>query len=105
MRFFEGKQIMRQQIITIFCLTLWTAVSFSQVAVIAHKSVSIDTIEKLELLDFFTGDKSFWDDGTPVIVFDLKPKGDIRDTFYNFLEMSPTRIKDRYASLFAASST
>jgi ABC-type phosphate transport system substrate-binding protein len=84
---------MRQLIVAIFYLTLWIAVSFSQVAVIAHKSVSIDTIEKSGLLDFFTGDKSFWDDGTPVIVFDLKPKGDRRDTFYNFLEMSPTRIK------------
>jgi ABC-type phosphate transport system substrate-binding protein len=85
--------MMRQLIITIFCLTVWTSASIAQVAVIAHKSVSIDTIEKSELLDFFTGDKSFWDDGTPVIVFDLKPKGEIRDTFYNFLEMSPTRIK------------
>ena len=84
---------MRLLVVTIFCLTLWTTSSFSQVAVIAHKSVSIDKIEKSELLDLFTGDKSFWSDGKPVIVFDLKPKGDTRDTFYNFLEMSPTRIK------------
>jgi ABC-type phosphate transport system substrate-binding protein len=84
---------MRQLIIAIFGLTVWISSSFPQVAVITHKTVSIDNIEKSELLDFFTGDKSFWGDGKPVIIFDLKPKGDIRDTFYNFLEMSPTRIK------------
>lgn len=84
---------MRQLIISIFCLALWTTGAFPQVAVIAHKSVPLDEIEKSELLDFYTGDKSLWSDGKPVIIFDLKPKGDIRDTFYSFLEMSPTRIK------------
>jgi ABC-type phosphate transport system substrate-binding protein len=84
---------MKQLIITIFCLAFWTTGAFAQVAVIAHKSVPIDKSEKSELLDFYTGDKSFWSNGKPVIIFDLKPRGGNRDTFYNFLEMSPIRIK------------
>lgn len=84
---------MKQLTMTICYLTLWGSGCFAQVAVIAHKSVPLDEIDKSELLDIYTGDKSLWSDGKPVIIFDLKPKGDIRDTFYSFLEMSPTRIK------------
>jgi ABC-type phosphate transport system substrate-binding protein len=84
---------MKQLLFIIFCLTLWITGAFTQIAVIAHKSVPIDKIEKSELIDFYTGDKSFWSDGNPVIIFDLKLKGNTRNTFFSFLEMSPTRIK------------
>jgi ABC-type phosphate transport system substrate-binding protein len=84
---------MKQLIVTFFCLLLWNSAAFSQVAVIAHKSVPIDNIEKSDLLDCYTGDKSLWSDDKTVIIFDLKQKGEVRDAFYNFLEISPTRIK------------
>lgn len=64
-----------------------------QVAVIAHKDVPSDTIKKSELLDFYTGDIKTWSNATPVIVFDLKPKGKIKDLFYNFLGKSSSRMK------------
>jgi ABC-type phosphate transport system substrate-binding protein len=85
--------MIKQLTVTVFCLTLWTTAAFPQVAVIAHKSVPLDKIEKQDLLDCYTGDKSFWSDGAAVIIFDLKPKGESRDLFYNFLEISSTRIK------------
>lgn len=84
---------MKQLILTIFSLALWNIAAFSQVAVIAHKSVPVDKIDKSDLLDCYTGDKSFWSDDVPVIIFDLEEKGEIREIFYNFLGMSPTRIK------------
>lgn len=84
---------MKLLILTIFYLVLWTCIALSQIAVIAHKSVPLDTIEKSNLLDCYTGDKSFWKDGTPVIIFDLKEKGNTRGVFYKYLGISSTRIK------------
>lgn len=75
-----------------FLLTLATVTS-AQVAIIAHKSVPSDAIKKEQLLDFYTGDKSFWKDGKPVTIFDLKIRGGVRSTFYGYLEMSSSRIK------------
>jgi len=76
-----------------FYLILWISATSAQVAVIAHKSVPLDTIKKSELLNFFTGDVSFWSDGKPIIIFDLKSKGEMKDTFYHFLGISSSRIK------------
>jgi ABC-type phosphate transport system substrate-binding protein len=84
---------MRHIVLTIFYLALWTGGVFSQVAVIANKSVPVDEIEKSDLLDCYTGDKSFWSDGKRVTIFDLKEKGNVRDSFYKFLGISSTRIK------------
>ena len=85
--------MMKQLIIMIFFLALWNSAASSQVAVIANKSVPVDSIGKLDLLDCYTGDKSVWSDGKPIIVFDLKQKGEVRDAFYKFLDISPIRIK------------
>ena len=66
---------------------------YSQIAVIANKSVPVDSIKKSELLDFYTGDIKKWQDKTPVIVLDLKPKNTVRESFYEFLGKSPSRMK------------
>jgi len=65
---------MKIVIATIIFLFSWAEASFSQVAVIAHKSVPVDTIKKSELLDFYTADIKKWINGDRVIVNDLKPK-------------------------------
>ena len=67
---------MKLFIATIFCLTLWFSGGYAQVAVIANESVPVDNISKEDLLDFYTGDIREWTDKSPVIVFDLKPKGE-----------------------------
>jgi ABC-type phosphate transport system substrate-binding protein len=66
---------------------------YSQVAVIANKSVPVEEINGTELLDFYSGDVRLWKDGNAVVVFDLKPKGDVKETFYEYLGKSISRMK------------
>lgn len=85
------------------CLNLpifvfWIGISLSslapaQVAVIVNSSVQTNEISSTELLDFYTRDVRVWDNGDPVIVFDLKPKSDVKETFYNYLGKSTSRMK------------
>jgi len=84
---------MKYLILTILCVAAWANGALGQVAVIAHKSVPVDSISKSELLDLYTGETSIWRDGEPVVVFDLKEKGKTRKTFYKFLGMASSRIK------------
>lgn len=65
----------------------------AQVVVIAHSSVPVDTIEKIDLLDFYTGDIRVWHDANPVVVLDLKTKNDVKKSFYRFLGKSTSRMK------------
>ena len=84
---------MKIAIVTILFLFSCAEASFSQVAVIAHKSVPVDTIKKSELLDFYTADIKKWINGDKVIVNDLKPKGEVKNIFYKFLGKTPSRMK------------
>ncbi len=84
---------MKIVLVTILFLFSWAETSFSQVAVIAHKSVPVDTIKKSELLDFYTADVKKWINGEKVIVNDLKPKGEVKKIFYKFLGKTPSRMK------------
>lgn len=84
---------MKKIIIITFFLFCSVTGANAQVAVIANKSVPITKIEKSQLLDLYTGDIRLWSDGEPVIVFDLKPKGEVRKTFYKFLGKSSSRMK------------
>jgi ABC-type phosphate transport system substrate-binding protein len=71
----------------------WSLCSFAQVAVIANKDVPVDTITKSELLDLYTLEIGLWDNGQGVTIFDLKPKGEVKDTFYNYLDRTTSRMK------------
>ncbi len=84
---------MKYLILTILCVAVWASGALGQVAVVAHKSVPVDSISKSELLDLYTGETSIWRDGEPVVVFDLKERGKTRKTFYKFLGMASSRIK------------
>lgn len=77
---------------TFFVLTIAANIS-GQVAVIANPSVPVDTITNIEILDFYTRDIRFWENKKPVIVFDLKPKGKVKEVFYEFLGKSTSRMK------------
>jgi len=84
---------MKIAIVTLLFLFSWVEASFSQVAVIAHKSVPVDTIKKSELLDFYTCDIKKWNDKQPVVILDLKPRGEVKKTFYKYLGKTPSRMK------------
>ena len=80
--------------ITVLMLGLACGTTASaQVAVIAHKDVPADSLTKVQLLDFYTGDALSWEDGLEVVVFDLKPKGAVKDAFYAYLGRSSSRMK------------
>ena len=84
---------MEKWLLTIICLLVWTATLPAQVAVIAHKSVPIDQIDKARLLDLYLGEIKKWEDGQPVVLFDLKQKDEARKAFYKFLGKSSSRMK------------
>lgn len=66
------------------CL-LSAKIASAQVAVIAHKDVPVDTIKRSDLLNLYTPDIKSWNNGTSVIVFDLKEKSDEKEMFYEYL--------------------
>ena len=76
-----------------FTLTCLVGTACADVAVIAHKSVSEDTLSKSQLMSFFECDVVKWSDGSLVVVVDLKARGEVRDTFYHFLGKRPSRMK------------
>lgn len=84
---------MREIILAICCLAVCIGSAFAQVAVIAHPSVPLDRLEKTELRYIYTGDIRKWGNGEAVVVFDLKPNGEMKDAFYDFLGKSPSRMK------------
>ena len=84
---------MKKLILTAFCMVYWSAGGSAQVAVIAHKSVPMDKLEKSKLLDLYTGEIKSWPDDEPVVVLDLKPKSEVKKTFYKFLGKSSSRMK------------
>ena len=78
----------------IFLITvLFSGLGYSQVAIIANKSVELDEIDKDQLLDYYSLEIKLWDNGDPVMIFDLKIKNDVRKTFFEFLGKSSSRMK------------
>ena len=65
----------------------------AQVAIVAHSDVQASDIERSDLLDIWTRDVRNWGDDTPIVVFDQKQKGQVRDVFYAFLGVRPSRMK------------
>ncbi|MFH0734576.1 MAG: hypothetical protein V1773_10100 [bacterium] len=65
----------------------------AQVAVIANKSVPVDRITKSQLLDYYSGDIKYWPNSKPIIVFDLKPKLEVKDLFYEYIAKNTARMK------------
>ena len=74
-------------------LFLLTSYSQAQIAVIANESVPIQEITANKLLDIYSGDIKWWDNGEPVIVFDLAEKSDVKSKFYTYLGKSTARMK------------
>jgi ABC-type phosphate transport system substrate-binding protein len=64
-----------------------------QVVVVANPSVPVKSIDVRTLLDVYTGDLKLWSSGQPIVPVDLKPKGSVKDAFYQFLGISASRLK------------
>ena len=66
---------------------------FSQVAIIVHPDVPVDSLTKTNLLDLYTGDIRKWENNQPIITYDLKPKLEIRNEFFGLLGKTSSRMK------------
>lgn len=80
-------------IVTLAGLWAFPAPVQSQVAVIAHASVPVTSIDRSLLLDFYTGDARSWSNGQPVVVLDLAQRTEIRETFYRYLGKTSSRMR------------
>ena len=81
-------------LIILICLSLGSGTDFyCQVSVIANKSVPVDQINSSKLFDMYSGDMKWWDNGEPVVVFDIDPNSEIKTAFYEFLGKSTSRMK------------
>ncbi|MCB0281240.1 MAG: hypothetical protein H6627_09325 [Calditrichae bacterium] len=78
---------------TIIFLLFLVIHSNAQIAVIANKSVPVDTISKVELLDFYIGDIKEWNDNRPVVLVDFSTATDTKSNFYKFIGRRSSRIK------------
>ncbi len=67
--------------------------TFGQVAVIANKSVTVNSISSEKLLDIYSREILFWDNDDPLVVFDLKPKTEVKKAFYEYIGKSTSRMK------------
>jgi len=65
----------------------------AQISVVAHKSVPVESIAQTDLYQLFAGDKEYWDGDTPVVIVDLAQKGELRDSFYNYLGKTSSRMR------------
>jgi len=65
----------------------------AEVVVIAHRESPEQEVSPGRLLDFYTGDIRQWEDGSEVIVFDLKEKGPVREAFFEFIGKSSSRMR------------
>lgn len=84
---------MKHLILAIFCLFAGTKFSLAQVAVIAHKAIPVDTLSQTQLFDFYSGEVKSWSNKVRVVVFDLKPAGEVKEAFYRLLGITPSRMK------------
>lgn len=89
---------MRRSTIGIFgaCVVLaatLAGVAGAQVAVVANPSVAARPLDAPTLLDIYTGAIKTWTDGMPIVLVDLKNRTSAKEAFYDFLGMSPSRMK------------
>ena len=65
----------------------------AQVAVVAHTSAPVDQLDARALLDIYSLEETKWDDGSRIVLFDLKGKDDLKETFYTYLGRRPSDMR------------
>ncbi len=64
----------------------------AQTVIIVNESVSAKSLSVKELMDVYTLNKSHWDDGSRISVFDLKA-GKVKEAFLSHVGMSEDELK------------
>ena len=84
---------MKKIVLTVVLVAAFAGQTNAQVAVIAHKGVSVASVNAAAAADIFSLATKEWKDGTAVVVFDLKTEGAARTKFYDFIGKSPVELK------------
>lgn len=84
---------MKKLLLILFFTLISYSKFYGQIAVIANKSVPIQNLSDIELLDIYSGDVKWWANGDAIIVFDLKTNNEVRTEFYEFIGKTPSRMK------------
>ncbi len=71
----------------------FTAAASAQVVVIANKNVTEEKLSKKELLELYTLNQSRWEDGSRVVIFDLKKNDPVKQSFYEFIEIEQDELR------------
>lgn len=64
-----------------------------KILVIGHLEVASDSLRKKDLFRLFVGDVQYWKDDTPVTIIDFARDGRVRDSFYDYLGKTSSRIR------------
>ena len=64
-----------------------------EIVVIANENVTVSEISLQDLRDFYQRDRMLWPDDKNVVLFDLKPRSQTKESFYDYLGKSSSRMK------------
>jgi ABC-type phosphate transport system substrate-binding protein len=65
----------------------------AQIAVVVHPTAPVQQLDARALLDIYSLEETRWDDGTPIILHDLKGKHPVKQSFYDFIGRRPEDMK------------
>lgn len=74
----------------------------TRIAIIAHPTVPATTVDRKEVLDFYTLETNKWPDGSLVYLFDQKQRTASKEQFYDFLGKKPRELKKAWMRVVLA---
>jgi len=83
----------KHTILLVVFLVSFTLSAEAQIVVIANKSVSEKELSQEEILDIYTLNRSRWDSGQRIRVFDFKSPRKLRKSFYKYLDLSKDELQ------------
>jgi len=80
-------------------LLIFTACSYAQVAVIANKSVSDNSINSAKLTDIYFLRAKTWSNGQGIVAFTIKSDNSASEKFYSAIGKADTEMKKMWMKL------
>lgn len=71
----------------------------SQIAVIVHKSVAIDSASAAQVADMYRLKTRKWQDGKRIVLYNLKAKNTTKEKFYKFIDENPLNLRKLWMRL------
>lgn len=66
---------------------------YSQIYIIANKSVKDTNITKSKVIDIYTLNRLYWEDGSKIVLYDYKGDNSLKIKFFNFLNLSSANLQ------------